>query len=97
MDRGTYEQFVEMLDSMPLSRRFVFLNALSLFVDCCKEDSNLSAILIVKKDTFVDNESVLNIAALNADMDDAYEILEMAYNKVAEDIKEGAPDRGSYN
>jgi len=40
---------------------------------------------------------VLNIAALNADMDDAYEILEMAYNKVAEDIKEGAPDRGSYN
>jgi hypothetical protein len=86
-----------MLDSMPLSRRFVFLNALSLFVDCCKEDSNLSAILIVKKDTFVDNESVFNIAALNADMDDAYEILEMACNKVAEDIKEGAPDRGSYN
>jgi hypothetical protein len=97
MDRAEYEQFVAMLDNLPLSRRVVFLNAMSLFIDCCQEDSDLSAVLVVRKDLFVNNESTLSIAALNADIDDAYEILETACNKVAEDIKEGAPDRDSYN
>ena len=97
MDTAEYEQFVEMLDSLPLSRRIVFLNAMRMFIDCCQEDSALSAVLIVRKDMFVNDESVLSIAALNADIDDAYEILGKACAKVADDILEGAPTRDNYN
>lgn len=95
MDVDDYKEFVEMLDSMAPTRQYVFLNAVRLFMECCVPDAELSAILIVKRPAL--DEYTLNIAALNADIDDAYELLNRACTKVAEDIKEGAPDREMYN
>lgn len=97
MEEADYKTFIEMLENLAPSRQIVFLSAMQLFMDCCKQESELSAVLIVRKNMDGGEEYALNVAALNADIDDAYEILTNACSKVAEDIKEGAPAREYYN
>lgn len=97
MEEGDYKMFVEMLEGLAPSRQLVFLSAMRLFMDCCRQESDMSAVLIVRKNMAGEEEYALSIAALNADIDDAYELLTNACSKVADDIKEGAPAREYYN
>lgn len=97
MDENDIKEFAKVLNKLEPSRQVVLLAAMELFMECCQQESELSAVLIVKKDTYLDNETVLNIAALNADMDDAYDILNRACIKVAADIAKEAPSREQYN
>lgn len=95
MDKVEYEQFVSMLNALDPQRQRVFMAALQLFMQCCQEQSEISAVLVVRKPV-VDDWTV-HISALNADKDDAYEILELACSRVAKDICEEAPSRERYN
>lgn len=97
MEEADYKTFIEMLEGLAPSRQIVFLSVMQLFMDCCRQESDMSAVLIVRKNMAGGEEYALSIAALNADIDDSYEILTNACSKVAEDIKEGAPAREYYN
>lgn len=95
MDRDAYQNFLEVLHSLDPNRQEVFLKTMQLIMECCKNDSDLSAVLVVKRYSFSDY--TMNITALRADQDDAYEMLFMACTQVAEAIKQEAPDRAQYN
>jgi hypothetical protein len=94
-----YEKFIEILDTLSPSKQISFLTAVRLFLACCTDNSDASAVLIVRLpiENSLVPEWTINVSALNADKDDAYELLDIAYNRIAADIAKEAPDRARYN
>jgi hypothetical protein len=99
MSELEYERFIAVLEQLTPKKQLVFLAALQLFLECSKDGSDTSALLLVRHpvEDAPESEWLLHISALNADRDDAYEMLDLAVNKMAADIQQEAPDRDSYN
>jgi hypothetical protein len=92
-------EVLEVLNTMSPRKKAVFVAAVQLFLECCQDGTDLSAVLIVRHPPEDSDPSncVLRVSALNADKDDAYEILDLACSKLASDIAKEAPDRDRYN
>jgi hypothetical protein len=85
-----------LMDTLAPEKVLVFLATLRLFTECCKKDSEVGVVLIVRRPTSVDDWT-LNVTSLNATRDDAYEMLDVAYSRLAEDISAEAPSRERFN
>jgi len=85
-----------LLNSLSPDKLVVFVTTLKLFAQCCEKDSDMSMVLVVRRPTTGD-DWVLNVTSLNATRDDAYEMLDVAFQRVAEDISAEAPTREYLN
>ena len=74
----------------------LFRSTLRLFAECCEKGSETGLVLIVRRPNDL-REWVLNVTSLNASRDEAYEMLDAAYNKIAADIITEAPKREHFN
>ena len=84
-----------MMRDMSDNQSAAFSAVVTLFAECCKSDAELGAVLLVRRP--VNNDWVMHINVMNIDTHDTYELLDLAYKRVAEKISEEAPARDRYN
>ena len=96
MNKEIMAPIERLLDSLAPDKLFVFVATLRLFAECCHKDSETGLVLIVRRPSET-HEWVLNVTSLNATRDDAYEMLDTAYNRIAADIITEAPKREHFN
>lgn len=96
MNRAVISPIEHLLNSLSAEKLFVFVSTLRLFAECCEKGSETGLVLIVRRPNDL-REWVLNVTSLNASRDEAYEMLDAAYNKIAADIITEAPKREHFN
>lgn len=86
-----------LMQTLAPEKTLIFLTTLRLFTECCKKDSETGVVLVVRRPSSGGDDWTLNVTSLNASRDDAYEMLDVAYSRLAEDISAEAPKRESFN
>lgn len=92
MDIIEAREFVEMLRQIEGKNAQALFRTVRMLVACCQNDSELSAVLLTRTpDEDDDDNWVLHIHALNANLDDSYIMLAKATTQVGEYLQAEAP------
>jgi hypothetical protein len=92
MEISEAREFVEMLRQIDGRNAQALFRTVRMLVACCQNDSELSAVLLVRTPADEDDAHwMLHIHALNADLDDSYIMLAKATHQVGEHLQAEAP------